>query len=72
MIPDSSVSHARNLVAQIVRDDPEVADALIKFCAIADPSTPIGAAIQADALLFAFEFTPECKNALEKFKKAAA
>lgn len=70
--PDSPASYARDLVAQIVQDSPERAEALIRFSAITDNSTPRGAAIRLDALLFALEFTESGREALEGLMRVAA
>lgn len=70
-ITNPVTSHARDLVAQIVHGDAEIAAALIKFCVLTDCSTPVGAATRLDALLCAYEFTDHCKQALEAFMKAA-
>lgn len=71
MISESPAFHARNLVSQIVREDPEIAAALIRLAALADGSTPKGAAIRREALLYAYEFTEHCQRGLEAFMSAA-
>lgn len=60
-------SHARDLVAQIVHDDPEIAAALVRLFVLSDGSTPVGSAIRTDAMKFAYSFTDDCSEAMEKF-----
>lgn len=67
-----TASHACNLVAQITQGDPEQAKALIEFCALTDPSTPGGAALRLSALAFAFSFTDEGRQGLERMMRPNA
>lgn len=64
---DNAPSHARDLVAQIVQDNPEMAEALVRLFVLADASTPKGAAIRSEALMYAYSFTDHCRTAMEKF-----
>lgn len=64
-----TTSHVYDLVAQITQGDPEKAKALIEFCALTDPSTPLGAALRLDALAFAYSFTDEGRQGLERMMR---
>lgn len=62
-----SPSHARDLVAELVHDDPNKAEVLIKLFALSDGGTPKGAAIRTDAMMFAYSFTDDCRKSMERF-----
>lgn len=72
MTSDSPTSHVRDLVAQLIHDDPDMAVVLIQFSALTDGSTPVGAALRLDALLYAYEFTPQCREGLNALMSVAA
>jgi hypothetical protein len=69
-ISSTSTSHGRDLVAQIVQGDPEKAEVLVRLLALADASTPKGAAIRTDLMMFAYSYTDDCRGAMQNFVAA--
>lgn len=67
---ESPLSRTRNLVADVIQDDPDRAAAFIELCSLIDNSTPKGSALRSDALRYAFSFTDECRKAMERYVAA--
>lgn len=57
--------HRRDLVAQLINDDPETADLVFTVFAITDPSTPDGAAAHADLMRFSHSLTAKAQRDLK-------
>lgn len=66
-----ATSRACDLVSQLTQGDPDKAEALIKFCALVDNSTPAGSAIRLQALTFAFAQTKAGQQGLDAMMQAA-
>lgn len=60
-------SHARDLILLIIHDSPDAAAALVRLWVLTDNSTPKGAALRTDAMRFAYSFTDDCREAMERF-----